>query len=310
MAQLGARLNRTQEVRGSNPLSSTIRKPFVKSQLFTNGFCFLLFAFCYIQVVAWSISCTPVATIFRFKSLMSSSTNPMRLLFIDDDSEQAKAVLTPLQSANLTCRHLATDKFRPEMLESFNLHMVLLHLTLPEMGSAALCRQIRALSKAPIVILSQRTRREDLFHFLNQGADDFIPIRTLDSTLMMVRILTLLRRAYEYEPARYARAHAEQPECATTNSPGLADLRIVQLYGAKPSLRARRCAESARAALPQLQPFQQPHFPSLNHKKRPASTCRAFCTSVSQRPGGRRGLLFCGTPSKGSGAASNCVNIR
>ena len=124
---------------------------------------------------------------------------PMRLLFIDDDNEQAQSVLTPLQSTTLACRHLTTNRFNAKMLTDLDLHIVLLHLNLPEIGSAALCASIRAVSRLPIVIVSQRTRREDLFHFLNQGADDFIPIRTLDATLMLVRILTLLRRTYEYD---------------------------------------------------------------------------------------------------------------
>ncbi len=122
----------------------------------------------------------------------------MRLLFIDDDKEQAKAVLTPLQSTKLVCRHITTQQFSSDVLSQLAPHLVVLHLSLPEIGSAALCPQIRAASKLPIVILSQRTRREDQFHFLNLGADDFITMRPLDSTLMLVRVLTLLRRAYEY----------------------------------------------------------------------------------------------------------------
>lgn len=133
----------------------------------------------------------------------------MRVFFIDNDSEQAKAVLTPLQSANLTCRHITIQQFNPQVLTKLDPHLVLLHLGLPEIGSAGLCAPIRAVSKIPIVILSQRTRREDLFHFLNLGADDFIPIRTLDTTLMLVRILTLLRRAYDYDRTPTQALHAQ-----------------------------------------------------------------------------------------------------
>ena len=123
----------------------------------------------------------------------------MRLLYIDDDTEYAKSVLAAFGSTQLVCRHITAGQFKPEMIEHHRLHMVLLHAGLLEVGSAVLCQQVRAVSHVPIIILSQRTRREDLFHFLNQGADDLIGMRELDAPLMMVKVLTLLRRAYEYD---------------------------------------------------------------------------------------------------------------
>lgn len=132
-------------------------------------------------------------------AISQAPSGPMRLLLIDDDGEYAAGVLASFQPTQLMCRHCTTSQFQPEMIKNLGLHMVLLHLGMLEMGSAALCSQVRTHSRVPITILSQRTRREDLFHFLNLGADDFIAMRQYDSSLMMVHVLALLRRVYEYD---------------------------------------------------------------------------------------------------------------
>ena len=61
---------------------------------------------------------------------IQSSLTPLRLLFVDNNSEQAAAILEPLQSASLTCRQLTTKQFSPELLAKLDPHLVLLHLGL------------------------------------------------------------------------------------------------------------------------------------------------------------------------------------
>ncbi len=121
-----------------------------------------------------------------------------RTLLVQEDPDLASLVMTLFRKAGMACHHAADSSSGLQAFHQQKPHMVLLSLSLPHLGNVMLCPQIRAISPVPIIILSVRTRREDQFHVLNLGADDFIVMRPPDEQLMMARILTLLRRVYSY----------------------------------------------------------------------------------------------------------------
>lgn len=142
----------------------------------------------------------------------SGAASSYRALLVEEDSEMAQLVKTPLLKAGLTIEHTddvrsGFDKFRAR-----EPHIVLLSLGLPRVGGVALCPEIRKASNVPIAVVSVRTRKEDHLHALNLGADEFIIVRPLDEHLMVARILTLLRRVYQY-----GQPQAPQPQAAKTS---------------------------------------------------------------------------------------------
>jgi len=72
--------------------------------------------------------------------------------------------------------------------------LVVLDLGLPDMDGAAVCREIRSWSSAPIIVLSARLSPQEKAALLDAGADDYItkPFSTIE---LQARLRAALRRA-------------------------------------------------------------------------------------------------------------------
>ena len=71
--------------------------------------------------------------------------------------------------------------------------LVLLDLTLPGTDGQFICRELRAVSEVPIVVLTSRTTEIDEVMSMTMGADDFIP-KPYSARVLVARIQALLRR--------------------------------------------------------------------------------------------------------------------
>ena len=71
--------------------------------------------------------------------------------------------------------------------------LVLLDLTLPGTDGQFLCREIRAVSEVPIIVLTSRVTEIDEVMSMTMGADDFIP-KPYSIRVLVARIQALLRR--------------------------------------------------------------------------------------------------------------------
>jgi two-component system KDP operon response regulator KdpE len=72
--------------------------------------------------------------------------------------------------------------------------LVVLDLDLPDMRGIEVIRSLRRWSRAPIVVLSGRTRSSDTVAALDAGADDYIT-RPFDMDELMARLRAVTRRA-------------------------------------------------------------------------------------------------------------------
>lgn len=71
--------------------------------------------------------------------------------------------------------------------------LVLLDLTLPGTDGQFVCRDLRARSEVPIIVLTSRTTEIDEVMSMTMGADDFVP-KPYSSRVLVARIQALLRR--------------------------------------------------------------------------------------------------------------------
>ena len=71
--------------------------------------------------------------------------------------------------------------------------LVLLDLTLPGTDGQFVCRELRAVSDVPIIVLTSRVTEIDEVMSMGMGADDFIP-KPYSSRVLIARIQALLRR--------------------------------------------------------------------------------------------------------------------
>jgi DNA-binding response OmpR family regulator len=81
--------------------------------------------------------------------------------------------------------------------------LALLDVMLPRMDGITLCREIRARSFIPIVLLSARSDPIDVVLGLEAGADDYVT-KPFDTPVLSARLRAVLRRV---EPARRGPVH-------------------------------------------------------------------------------------------------------
>lgn len=146
-----------------------------------------------------------------------NATNPYRVLLVEEDIETARLLCANLVRAKLDCRLAPDAQTGWQAFEDTKPHLALLSLGLPNLGGIVLCPRIREQSAIPIVTVSLRKRKEDHLHALKLGADDFI-VRPVDEDLFLARVLTLLRRSYQYD-TKLGQAEPQLIQTAVAASP-------------------------------------------------------------------------------------------
>ncbi|MDO5500137.1 MAG: MtrAB system response regulator MtrA [Propionibacteriaceae bacterium] len=119
-----------------------------------------------------------------------------RILVVDDDAALAEMLQIVLRQEGFEtdwCGH------GDEALQAFrdsHPDLVLLDLMLPGRDGVAICRDIRAESGVPIVMLTARSDTVDVVQGLEAGADDYVP-KPFKAKELVARIRTRLRRLAE-----------------------------------------------------------------------------------------------------------------
>jgi len=76
-------------------------------------------------------------------------------------------------------------------------HLVIIDIQLPAFDGFHWCREIRSVSKVPIIFLSSRDHPMDMIMAMNMGADDYIQ-KPFHTEVLLAKIQALLRRTYSY----------------------------------------------------------------------------------------------------------------
>lgn len=119
----------------------------------------------------------------------------MRTLIIDDDADIAEAVALCFE-VRWPDTVVVTASDGASGLQQFNnggADIVILDLGLPDMEGLDVCRQLRAASDVPIIMLTVRDQRRDIVRGLEAGADDYIT-KPFDQMELLARVQSVLRR--------------------------------------------------------------------------------------------------------------------
>lgn len=76
-------------------------------------------------------------------------------------------------------------------------HIVLLDISLPCYDGYHWCREIRRVSRVPILFLSSASDNLNIVMAMEQGADDFLA-KPFDQSVLIAKLRAMLRRSYDF----------------------------------------------------------------------------------------------------------------
>src|ERR687892_2162463 len=97
-----------------------------------------------------------------------------RILLVDDEHAVQKLLAYPLRKEGYEVVSALDGREALERLRDGSFDLVVLDLMLPRVDGFDVCRQIRAHSTVPIIMLTAKTEEIDRVLGLELGADDYI----------------------------------------------------------------------------------------------------------------------------------------
>ncbi|WP_405804226.1 response regulator transcription factor [Streptomyces sp. NBC_00210] len=125
---------------------------------------------------------------------LPGSAAEAHLLLVEDDEVIRNTVRMLLERYGFTVSTAADGLSGLEIFRERRPDLLLLDVMLPELDGIGLCRRIRELSLAPILMMSARGDALDVVSGLEAGADDYV-VKPCESAVLVARIRSLLRRA-------------------------------------------------------------------------------------------------------------------
>ena len=118
---------------------------------------------------------------------------PERILLIEDDPRLAEMVSEYLGEAGFRVSIAATGRAGLERLAREPFDALVLDLMLPDMDGLDVCRELRARSDTPVLMLTARGDAADRIVGLELGADDYLP-KPFQPRELLARLRAILRR--------------------------------------------------------------------------------------------------------------------
>jgi two-component system KDP operon response regulator KdpE len=125
-------------------------------------------------------------------------TRTWRILLVDDDVSIQRAVAPLLRSREYHVDVVSTGHDAVKAVGDKKPDLIVLDLGLPDLEGAEVCRQMRQITRAPIVILSARSGEAEKVAALDLGADDYVT-KPFGPEELLARIRVALRRVSEAE---------------------------------------------------------------------------------------------------------------
>ncbi|MBR5565174.1 MAG: response regulator transcription factor [Roseburia sp.] len=121
-----------------------------------------------------------------------------RILIVDDDNNIAELISLYLIKECFDTKIVNDGEEALQAFETYHPNLILLDLMLPGIDGYQVCREVRAKSNIPIIMLSAKGEIFDKVLGLELGADDYM-IKPFDSKELVARVKAVLRR---YQPIK------------------------------------------------------------------------------------------------------------
>ncbi len=118
----------------------------------------------------------------------------MNILLVEDKRKLAENIKQFLEFEHLTVTACYDGKEGLEKAMTLEFDLIILDINLPGLDGYSICAMLRQEKKnMPILMLTARTKRQEVIHGLNIGADDYLT-KPFDLEELLARIRALLRR--------------------------------------------------------------------------------------------------------------------
>ena len=117
----------------------------------------------------------------------------VRILIVEDESSFSEALEFLLSKEGYSIVSAANGSEAITKFDQGGIDLVLLDLMIPEISGTEVCRQIRAKSKVPIIMLTAKDSEVDKVVGLELGADDYVT-KPYSTRELVARIRAVLRR--------------------------------------------------------------------------------------------------------------------
>jgi DNA-binding response OmpR family regulator len=122
------------------------------------------------------------------------------VLVVDDDVELSQLISQYLAPEGYTVEAVHSGQKGVERALSGEHAIVVLDVMLPDMKGFEVLRRVRAISRAPVLMLTARGDEQDRILGLEMGADDYLP-KPFNPRELCARIEAILRRSRPETPA-------------------------------------------------------------------------------------------------------------
>lgn len=157
----------------------------------------------------------------------------MHILLVEDQVKVADNLKRFLETEHfsVTVLHDGAEALQAALVEEYDL--LILDINLPGLDGFEILRRLREAGRSfPILMLTARTKREEIVQGLNMGADDYL-VKPFDLSEVLARAKSLLRRSQSVD--RQVTMQAGDVEVDTTH-------RQVTLTGKRVSLSPKEYA--------------------------------------------------------------------
>ncbi len=119
---------------------------------------------------------------------------PEHILIVDDDAEIRTLLRDYLERNGMRAEAVADGRAMRAAIANGRFDLVILDLMLPGEDGLTICRDLRAHSNLPVIMLTARGEETDRIVGLEMGADDYLP-KPFNPRELLARIKAILRRA-------------------------------------------------------------------------------------------------------------------
>lgn len=123
----------------------------------------------------------------------------VKILIVEDDLILAGELALLCRKWGFEAEYIKNFQDITAEFEKRRPDLVLMDINLPYYDGFYWCGRIRERSDVPVLFLSSRDQNADKVMAMASGGDDYVE-KPFDTELLLVKIRSMLRRAYEYRP--------------------------------------------------------------------------------------------------------------